>query len=89
MRDRGFHTKGTGTLSLPFGPYSPVLSPALCGTPKLAKEIEAHQRRMDELRENYTFHEISLIDELDSNGAVNRASCEEKRYSTGSPNHVE
>jgi hypothetical protein len=44
----------------------------------LVKEIEAHQRRMDELRENYTFHEITLTDELDSNGAVKGMDSEER-----------
>jgi hypothetical protein len=44
----------------------------------LVKEIEAHQRRMDELRENYTFHEITLTDELDSNGAVKGMESEER-----------
>ena len=44
----------------------------------LAKEIEAHQRRMDELRENYTFHEISLTDELDPKGAVKGIDSEER-----------
>jgi hypothetical protein len=44
----------------------------------LAKEIEAHQRRMDELRENYTFHEISLTDELDPKGAVKGVDSEER-----------
>ena len=44
----------------------------------LVKEIEAHQRRMDELRENYTFHEITLTDELDPNGAVKGMNSEER-----------
>lgn len=44
----------------------------------LVKEIEAHQRRMDELRENYTFHEITLTDELDPKGAVRKSESEER-----------
>src|SRR5580658_1736257 len=44
----------------------------------LVKEIEAHQRRMDELRENYTFHEITLTDELDANGTVKGTDSEER-----------
>src|ERR1700689_5185210 len=44
----------------------------------LVKEIEAHQRRMDELRENYTFHEVTLTDELDTNGAVKGTESEER-----------
>ena len=44
----------------------------------LVKEIEAHQRRMDELRENYTFHETTLTDELDTHGAVKGIDSEER-----------
>jgi hypothetical protein len=44
----------------------------------LVKEIEAHQRRMDELRENYTFREVTLTDELDANGAVKETESEER-----------
>jgi hypothetical protein len=52
---------------------APMPEPAM-----LVKEIEAHQRRMDEVRENYTFHEITLTDELDSSGAVKRVDSEER-----------
>jgi hypothetical protein len=41
-------------------------------------EVEAHQRRVDELRENYTFHEIALTDELAPNGAVLGIRSEER-----------
>ena len=45
---------------------------------KLVQEIEAHQRRMDELRENYTFREVTLTDELASDGTVRRVNNEER-----------
>ena len=44
----------------------------------LVNEIEAHQRRMDELRENYTFRETTLTDELDPKGAVKGSDSEER-----------
>ena len=44
----------------------------------LVKEIEAHQRKMDELRENYTFNEVTLTDELEKNGTVSRTAQEER-----------
>ncbi len=44
----------------------------------LVKEIEAHQRRMDELREDYTFREITVTDELDSKGTVKETDSEER-----------
>jgi len=47
-------------------------------TARLVQDIEAHQRRLDELRENYTFREITLTDELGSDGAVKRVESEER-----------
>jgi hypothetical protein len=44
----------------------------------LVKEIEAHQHRLDELRENYTFHEITRTDDLDASGAVHGSTTEER-----------
>jgi hypothetical protein len=44
----------------------------------LVKEIEAHQRHMDELRENYTFHEITVTDDVDSDGKVRNTESEER-----------
>lgn len=44
----------------------------------LARQIEAHQRKMDEIRENYTFHEVTLTDELDPKGAVKSTDSEER-----------
>lgn len=44
----------------------------------LVKEIEAHQRKMDELRENYTFREVTLTDDLDAGGAVRGSESEER-----------
>jgi hypothetical protein len=61
------------TLASVFLAQAPIPDPAT-----LVKEIEAHQRRVDELRENYTFHEITLTDELDPNGAVKGTGSEER-----------
>ena len=44
----------------------------------LVREIEAHQRRMDELREDYTFREVVLTDELNPNGSVRQTESEER-----------
>jgi hypothetical protein len=51
---------------------------ALPDPAKLVREIEAHQRRMDELRENYTFREVMLTDDLASDGVVKRVDSEER-----------
>jgi hypothetical protein len=65
--------QAVSALAILFLAQAPMPEPAA-----LAKEIEAHQRRMDELRENYTFHEITLTDELDSKGAVRAMDSEER-----------
>ena len=44
----------------------------------LVKEIEAHQRSLDELRENYTFREITVTDDVDPNGKVKGTTKEER-----------
>ncbi len=44
----------------------------------LVKQIEAHQRQMDDLRENYTFREIMLTDDLDAAGHVKSTDSEER-----------
>ena len=45
---------------------------------KLVREIEAHQRRMDELRENYTFNETVVTDDLNPDGSVRHTSADER-----------
>jgi hypothetical protein len=44
----------------------------------LLKEVRTHQQQMDEIRENYTFHQIVKTDELDAKGAVKKTSSEER-----------
>jgi hypothetical protein len=56
-----------------FFAQQPIPDPAT-----LVKEIEAHQRRMDELRENYTFHEVTVTDDVDSDGKVKNTESEER-----------
>jgi hypothetical protein len=60
-------------LAILFLAQAPMPDPAT-----LVKEIEARQRRMDEIRENYTFNETTLTDELDPKGAVKSSSSEER-----------
>jgi hypothetical protein len=43
----------------------------------LLKEVQDHQRQMDSIRENYTFHEIVRTDSVDGNGAVKESKSEE------------
>jgi hypothetical protein len=51
----------------------PVPEPAA-----LMKEVQAHQQKMDELRENYTFHRVRKVQELDGMGAVRKVTVMER-----------
>ncbi len=50
----------------------PVPDPAA-----LMKEVRAHQQKMDEVRENYTYHRIRRIEDLDGSGEVKKTTLEE------------
>ena len=43
----------------------------------LMKQIEDHQRKLDQTRENYTYREIVVTRELDKNGGVKKTETEE------------
>ena len=45
--------------------------------PKLMLEVQAHQRALDKVRENYTYKELQVTDEMDSNGHVKKTETEE------------
>ncbi len=44
----------------------------------LLKEIQANQHKMDDIRENYTFHRIVTEDDLDEKGAVIKTTTRER-----------
>jgi hypothetical protein len=44
----------------------------------LLKESQANQRKMEDIRENYTFHRILTEDELDDKGAVVKSTSQER-----------
>ncbi len=43
----------------------------------LMKEVQAHQQKMDELRENYTYHRTVRTEELNGKGAVTKITTRE------------
>ncbi len=47
-------------------------------TATLIKEVTAHQRKMEEVRENYTCHLINDVYELDSKGEIKSTTTEER-----------
>ena len=50
----------------------PVPDPAA-----LMKEVQAHQQKMGEVRENYTFHRIVRLEELNGKGRVKKTTVRE------------
>lgn len=46
--------------------------------PTLLRDVAAHQRQLDQIRENYTYHRIRQVDDLDKNGAVTKSETIER-----------
>jgi hypothetical protein len=44
----------------------------------LLKEVQANQHKMDDIRENYTFHRLITTDELDEKGAIVKTTSTER-----------
>ena len=45
--------------------------------PTLMKQVEDHQHKLDEVRENYTYHETVITHELDKHGNIKKNESEE------------
>jgi len=43
----------------------------------LMKDVQAHQAKLDEIRDNYTFHQTSTVEELDGSGKVVKSTTSE------------
>jgi hypothetical protein len=54
-----------------------VTNPSIPDPVALVQEVEAHQRQLDQLRENFTFNETRETEVLDGKGAVTNRSSEE------------
>jgi hypothetical protein len=57
--------------------------------PTLMKQVQAHQRELDKVRENYTFREVQQTDDLDSNGQVKKSESEESEIFFVNGHHIE
>ena len=44
----------------------------------LMKEVQERQLKMDEVRENYTYHRIRRVEELDSKGDIKKTTTQER-----------
>lgn len=45
--------------------------------PTLIQQVQAHQKEVDKIRENYTYRELQQTDELDGDGRVKKTETEE------------
>jgi hypothetical protein len=45
--------------------------------PTLMKQVQEHQHKLDQVRENYTYHETVITHELDKNGGIKKNESEE------------
>jgi hypothetical protein len=52
-------------------------SAALPDVPTLIRQVRDHQRQMEAVQENYTFHETDVTHELNKNGSVKKTESEE------------
>jgi hypothetical protein len=57
--------------------------------PTLMLKVQAHQRELDKVRENYTYHDSLQIDDLDSNGQVKKTETEEYEVFFVNSHHVQ
>jgi hypothetical protein len=49
----------------------------LPNVPTLIQQVQEHQRKLDQVRENYTYHETAVTNELDRNGKIKKTESEE------------
>ncbi len=57
--------------------------------PTLMMQVQAHQRELDKVRENYTFREVVQTDDLDPNGQVKKSETEESEIFFVNGHHIE
>jgi hypothetical protein len=69
-------------------PVKPADAP-IPDIPTLMKQVQAHQRELDKVRENYTFRESQQTDDLDSNGEVKKTESEESEIFFVNGHHIE
>jgi hypothetical protein len=53
-------------------------APAIPDLETLLKKVQANQHKMDDVRENYTFHRIRTEEDLDDKGAVVKTTSQER-----------
>jgi hypothetical protein len=57
--------------------------------PTLMQQVQAHQKQLDKIRENYTFRELVQTDDLDSSGKVKKTETQESEIFFVNGHHIE
>ncbi len=64
-------------LSVPLVAFPQTPDPPLPDVPTLIQQVREHQRQMESVQENYTFHETQVSQELNKNGTVKKTESVE------------
>ncbi len=56
--------------------------------PALMQQVQARQRELDKVRENYTYHEFIQTDDVDSSGRVKKSESEENEVFFVNSHHI-
>lgn len=70
-------------------PAQPSAAAPLPDIPALMLQVQAHQRQLDKVRENYTYHDSLRIDDLDSNGQVKKTETEDYEVFFVNSHHIQ
>jgi hypothetical protein len=62
---------------MPVAAFSQNSAPPLPDVPTLVEQVREHQRQMESVQENYTFHETDVTQTLNKNGSVKKTETEE------------
>jgi len=81
-------TSGPSPALAQAAPAKPAEAP-IPDIPTLMTQVQAHQRELDKIRENYTFREVQQTDDLDSNGQVKKSETEESEIFFVNGHHIE
>ena len=87
----------TGALLISLGlfgglsrPAFPASEPAaLPDAATMLREVEAHQKQLDKMRENYTFRSVQTVRQLDSKGNTKKTETEEHEVFFANGHRVE
>lgn len=76
-RRAGRGTWFVGALALALPVFAQTSAAPLPDVPTLIQQVRDHQRQMEAVQENYTFHETDVTHELNKDGSVKKTESEE------------